>query len=453
MSSGPGDMTLTSTTNLSAKHAEWFENERGILPETLEHFGVFSRGEDIILPYSNGEKTRPMRPNADRRFFFTKDVKPWLYHVEDAGKQFVFLVEGETDAMRLWQELGEQGREKSGVVALSGVNTWQDGMAEALSNAQRVYIVLDNDEDYLVKAQVERAWEGIQQALGSKVRRLYLPGEVKDVCQFFKFYDLDALGEIIKTAKAGKLHYKSFDFSKPMSPTRWMVESQIAQGDIVLLQGEPNVGKSFLTMNLCIAVAQGWQSFLGYKMSGVPGRVLYVDEENPEDVVHQRMRQLGLMSHGHENIRYLWEQGVRLDRDPHKLLDEAKAFEPDLIVIDSLTRIHTQDENSNGAMSKMANDGIKPLARATGATVVVLHHTNKGDGTSSMKRTRGAADINAVIDTGFDVLPVELGDGEAMNLLLYKTRRGRRGRYTTFRIVDVGDRVELQTIHEPEPPF
>jgi hypothetical protein len=35
-------------------------------------------------------------------------------------------------------------------------------------------------------------------------------------------------------------------------------------------------------------------------------------------------------------------------------------YNPVLIVLDSLTRLHTDDENAAGAMSKLYNDGIKP---------------------------------------------------------------------------------------------
>jgi AAA domain-containing protein len=81
-------------------------------------------------------------------------------------------------------------------------------------------------------------------------------------------------------------------------------------------------------------------------------------------------------------------------------------YNPTLIVLDSLTRIHTQDENAVGAMSALYNDGIKPLARETGAAVVLIHHTNKGQ-RSSYTRARGSSDIVYAMDGGIDARQVE----------------------------------------------
>ena len=79
--------------------------------------------------------------------------------------------------------------------------------------------------------------------------------------------------------------------------------------------------------------------------------MLYVDEENPEALVPHRLRKLGLTPEGAKNVRYLHRQGVRLDRRPELILDEALDWQPTLIVLDSLTRLHTKDENNAGEIA------------------------------------------------------------------------------------------------------
>lgn len=452
-----------ATATLSKAHAEWFEQERGITADTLLAFGVYSRGTDVLLPYTNGEKTRPMREGAEKRFYFTEGKKPWFFNARDLDKPYLFVVEGETDTMILWQELGEEGRAEVGVVGLPGVNGWQESMVEPLRKAQKVWFILDNDEDYNTRSQVDTAWLKMRKLVGPHARRLHLPNEVKDVAQFFDTYDLAALRTLVETPGSGRTHYQGLDFSAEPPPVKWLWDSMMARGDIVLTQGEPNAGKSLVAQTLAVAVAEGWPSFLGHALRA-HGRVLYVDQENPEDVARGRMAQLGLTEKGLHNMLYLWEQGVSLDRHPDKLLDEAVSFEPTLIVLDSLVRLHSQDENSNMGMALLGNEAIKPLARETGATVIVLHHTNKGEG-SSMKATRGAVELNALPDTAFHVLPFkhthEGAEVDAANMLLYKTRRGKKGRSTPFMINEVGTRLELNRI-SPEalnwgdsgpPPF
>jgi RecA-family ATPase len=198
------------------------------------------------------------------------------------------------------------------------------------------------------------------------------------------------------------------------------VDELICKGDITMMIGEPGVGKSWLSMSLAIAVAEGTQQWLGRRVDAGNHRVLYVDEENPEALIPHRLRKLGLTERGAENVRYLHRQGVRLDRYPDRILDEALDWEPTLIVLDSLTRLHTKDENNAGEVAALFNDGISPLARETGATTLILHHVNKGESNSSFSRARGSGDLSASIDSGLDVRPSDTGGG--IYVAHYKSR-------------------------------
>jgi hypothetical protein len=69
-----------------------------------------------------------------------------------------------------------------------------------------------------------------------------------------------------------------------------------------------------------------------------------------------------------------------------------------LIVLDTLSRIHSLDENSNGDMARLVAT-LEHIAASTGAAVLYLHHVNKGsarDGqTDQQQAARGAS---ALID-------------------------------------------------------
>ena len=219
------------------------------------------------------------------------------------------------------------------------------------------------------------------------------------------------------------------------SPPKWVIQDLICAGDIHIMIGEPNIGKSFISMDMAAAIAGVRDAVLGHQVCE-HGRVLYVDEENPEDLVVDRFRRLGLTEEHASNIRYLNNASVRLDRDPDALLDEALEFEPLLIVLDSLTRLHGQDENASGPMSALFNDGIAPLARQTGAAVLLIHHVSKTDSTSSFKRARGSGDITAAVDTGFDVYKAEDGT------LRVKNFKARRAAQASTIYADIMDRAD-----------
>jgi len=424
---------------ITESHKNFFETERGITGETLIAFGAKSVEDTIIFPYENGEKARKMGPGK-REFKFTKGQTPSLFHAPDVPKEsWCFLVEGETDCMRLWQE----GYKNT--YGMNGINGLKGAAIKTLGAYTTVFVILDNDADYTTQRLVETAWGSMRGILGSKARRVTLPADVKDVCEFFESYTDDTFKTIMKGAIAGNYHYNPLDLSLEPPAYEWVVDSLICREDVTLLVGEPNVGKSWISLSLAVAMADEHPRWLGYDMTN-HGKVLYVDEENAYSLIYHRLQQLGLRNK--DNIRYLHQRGVRLDRNFDRLLDDAIMYQPSLIVLDSLTRLHTKDENSAGAMAGLFNDAIGPLTRETGAAIMLLHHTNKGDSTSSYNRTRGSSDIGASIDCGIDVRKTGTS---SFSMCQYKARRTQVGKSRHIEILDTADgRVELvQTDGQP----
>lgn len=414
-------------------HKNWFESERGITGETLEAFGVSSANEDwIVLPYDTGERSRKM--TGQREFRFSKGAKIALFHPQelDATSSYCFLVEGESDTMRLWQE-GYKN-----VYGLPGFNTFREEILKPLERYERVFVILDNDTDYNTRNTVDAAWGRMRGILGSRARRVALPDDTKDVCEFFESYSNETFKSIVKESLNGNYHYKALDLSVPPPDYEWLVKGLICKGDTTLIVGEPNVGKSWISLSLAVAMADKQKVWLGHEMNN-HGKVLYIDEENPHDVVYHRLHQLG--AGNLDNLRYLHRQGIRLDRNFDKLLDEAVAFEPSMIVLDSLTRFHTKDENNAGEMAGLFNDSINVLCRETGAAVIILHHTNKSESASSYVRTRGSSDIGAAVDCGIEARKTGPNN---FNLVHFKSRRTQAGGLTKVQICDTIDgQVEL----------
>jgi hypothetical protein len=422
---------LTTDAGITDEVMTWFEG-KGILPETLFHFGItVGEAGEVNFPYGVNTKKRYGVPDGKRGFSWPKGQRVQLYNEADAGRKTIFLVEGETDTIRLKQEV--MNNPDVGVLGLPGVESWSPDFMYHFTNTENVYVILDNDEDYAVQGRVDACMHSIRETLGKRARRIKLPSSVNDICDFFQQYDLDALRLIVdRVPKPGDSAFRSLDLTLPPPPVKWMVEDMICQGDINLLIGEPGIGKSWFTMDLAIAIAGGKDTFLSHRINK-HGRVLYIDEENPEDLVYQRMTKLGMTKDVAKNIRYISNAGIRLDRDPDTLLEEAFSFDPILIVLDSLTRLHTEDENNAGAISKLFNDAIKPLSREAGAAVLLIHHVNKTDSPSGYKRSRGSGDITGSPDAAFDVR--DLGNG-ILQVVNYKSRRIAQGHSLYYTIQD-----------------
>jgi KaiC/GvpD/RAD55 family RecA-like ATPase len=284
-----------------------------------------------------------------------------------------------------------------------------------------------------------------------------LPPGVKDVCEFFKVYDLAAFRELLKSANEPKFHYKAYDLEKPLEDVDWLVDGMFARGDAALIYGPGGVGKSWYTMSLAVAVVEGHDSWLGMEIpEAVRGqRVMYVDQENPEDVFHRRWFQLGYTP-GNKLLRPLWYPGVRLDDQPEYLYEDVEAFEPVLLVVDSMSRIHTKNENSAEEMNPLMNDGILPIARNLKCSVLTIHHTPHDS-----QRARGSTTLGNAHDMTVSIDWRKDKKGERLDSIIIRPDKLRRTGVREFldtKIVDQDDgepakRVAIEVLNGEGMPF
>ena len=83
------------------------------------------------------------------------------------------------------------------------------------------------------------------------------------------------------------------------SVVRWLWESRIALGKLTLIAGDPGLGKSFLTLDLCARVSTG-AAFPGERyadgrpMDRLPGvAILLSAEDDPADTIRPRLEAAG----------------------------------------------------------------------------------------------------------------------------------------------------------------
>lgn len=136
------------------------------------------------------------------------------------------------------------------------------------------------------------------------------------------------------------------------------------------------------------------------------GRVVYLAGEDPPPALIRRIHAIG--KHLNPGARASIAENLTLEPIMGKrlnVMDErhlARVLEycanARLIVLDTLSRIHQLDENSNGDMAHLVAT-LEHVAASTGASVLYLHHVSKGsarDGhTDQQQAARGAS---ALID-------------------------------------------------------
>jgi len=173
----------------------------------------------------------------------------------------------------------------------------------------------------------------------------------------------------------------------------WVVEGILPRGSVTLIAGEPGSYKSWLALSLLRAVATGGR-FLDRQCKSTG--VLYLDRENPQAVVRERLSMLGVESLSGSRIWGGWLPDAPPVIGDSRLLQIARDHRP-LTIFDSLIRFHGADENSASEMAPVM-EGLRQLANAD-ATVVALHHKPKAEGS----HYRGSSDIAGAVDTAFAV--------------------------------------------------
>ena len=182
------------------------------------------------------------------------------------------------------------------------------------------------------------------------------------------------------------------------TPTRWLWEGMIMQGAFNLIVGAPKVGKSALMTALIGALHRGDEELLGRKVSAANcPPVIIVGTDQPESnwVELLKREDLAIGNVLQEPIKRLYRagDGIILDSDGLDEIEKLANEHPGaLFVFDSYDSLAGPlgVEESSAIFARPARLLMDRLA-PTGATFVILHHTNKSvSGGSAISASRGS---------------------------------------------------------------
>jgi regulatory protein RepA len=174
-------------------------------------------------------------------------------------------------------------------------------------------------------------------------------------------------------------------------------------GTVGALVAPGATGKSFWALEAAMSIAC---SVAGGDLVGLApthtGRVVYLAGEDPPPALVRRIYAIG-QHLGHaarqaiaENLALEPIMGKRLNIMDETHLRRVIEYSAGarLIVLDTLSRIHALDENSNGNMAHLVAV-LEQVAATTGASVLYLHHVSKGSAregqTDQQQAARGAS--------------------------------------------------------------
>ena len=130
----------------------------------------------------------------------------------------------------------------------------------------------------------------------------------------------------------------------------------LVPGSIVLLGGEPGIGKSTLTLQTILHMNER--------------RILYVSGEESAHQIKMRAERIG----GNSEVMILCETSLE------SIFDNIKEVKPELVVIDSIQTISTSDvESSPGSITQVRECAAALLrfAKTSGIPIILIGHINK----------------------------------------------------------------------------
>jgi len=218
-----------------------------------------------------------------------------------------------------------------------------------------------------------------------------------------------------------------------LPPATWLVKNVLPARGLAVIYGASGSGKSFLAMDLGIAIAEGADWF-GHRVDQRP--VAYLHLEGQTGVINRlRAWQTAKKRTIPEEFRTIVDTFVLTnDRDLADLGTALKELTPGMcIFVDTLNRATPfSDENAAKDMGRII-DCCAKLSRYTGGLVTLVHHTGK----DLEKGLRGHSSLHGALDACIEVRRDDL----ARSWRLIKSKEGNDSIEAGFwlDVVDLGE--------------
>lgn len=194
-----------------------------------------------------------------------------------------------------------------------------------------------------------------------------------------------------------------------------LIDGILRLGHKMLISGPSKAGKSFLLLQLAIAIAQG-QKWLGWQCK--QGRVLYINLELDRASCLHRIKDIcstagiARLNTGNIDVWNLRGKSMPMDQFAPKLIRRALKRSYAAVIIDPIYKVITGDENSADQMAKFCNQ-FDRVCQELQCAVIYCHHHSKGD--QGQKRAQDRASGSGVFARDPDALidMVELDLDEA----------------------------------------
>jgi len=191
-------------------------------------------------------------------------------------------------------------------------------------------------------------------------------------------------------------------------PLKYIVERLLPENFLLLIAGRRGKRKSLIALVLALCIATG-RRFLNWEVEKTS--VLYLDLENSKRLISKRLRLLtgltGEITPIVRGLEFILQEDIgsfSIEKSEEKLRE---ACVGKVLVIDSLSKVHRQDENSNSAMTYIMQKLVS-IARTDCKALVVIHNMGKNNelGARGASSIEDSADVVLEVASNADVVGI-----------------------------------------------
>jgi hypothetical protein len=231
----------------------------------------------------------------------------------------------------------------------------------------------------------------------------------------------------------------------------WLIQDLWAAEAVGIVGGEPKCGKSFLALDMIVAVAAGVPCLRRFP-AAQGGPVLLYAAEDALHVVRTRLEGIcraAAVTLADLPIHVITAPSLRLDlaADREQLQATVATLRPVLLVLDPFVRLHRIDENASCEVAPLLAY-LRELQRRFALAVVLVHHARKGAGTMrGGQALRGSSELHAWGDSNLYLRRV---DERLLLSIEHRAAPSQNGLPLALRAV--GDALALQIVDTPPAP-
>jgi len=439
-----GTAAATATNNIQHSFLDYKLAESGLTREHATQYGLREDKQGLTIPYFDPITGKAMLDAKGRPFTRTRLIEPYdgtkyksrkgagircfipaatHKHLQQDTDATVIITEGELKAIKAT----EDGLPTIGIggiwnwVKEGGNHKLHPDLAQYAIQGREFLVIWDSDASG--RKEFDRCTLRLAQALADyecKLFRLDLPpvGEGKTgLDDYLVAHDLSDLTAVIDRETVEVPPYMTGTDAQSLMniefpPIKWVVSDVVPDG-LSLLAGKSKLGKSWLALNIALAVGYGGKA-LG-QLDVDAGEVLYLALEDNLRRLQTRLQTLLDDAESPPATVHFWTElpASDLNKNVHEIETWLEHHNnARLVVIDTLARVKPANRSNSSTYEDdtafMAE--LHRVAQNQGVGVLLVHHTRKASSDDPFDQVLGSTGIMGVADT---TLLLTRGRGEA----------------------------------------